>query len=215
MKPELRWMVFFVLSAALGAGFLGYGIRVKREVDASVPPKIVTPDAAVKMIPDAAVLTAVQQRYAGMSSEQLLAEDKRLDAELAELRQQLGKTTGPPSRSGGKLTEKESEALKVELKYGSDQQEAAEKKLKNWQARDPSAKTIEVEASRLVTQQNAANLRMTLWLRRLADAHRLDAACFVGNVTTDAGRKQCGEKLWAFDGKTGEISLALPAKTAR
>ena len=113
----------------------------------------------------------------------------------------------PQPRSGGNLPAREMDAIRSETKLATAHQEEVEAKIKAWTAKDPGAKAIERLAVEIATFNASAVLRSTLLLRRIAIEHGLTFECFAG-IVNEAGRKECGERLWAFDGKTGEIRLA-------
>lgn len=195
------------LVVAVGFGAYKAGTSSARSTESPKPSSTVEPVSA-----DSAY-NPEQMRQIFEAKKAQQAEHDRQVAEVAG-KSFAAAPAQPQPRSGGKLTAREMDAIKAETKAATAHQEAVDAKIKLWTAKDPGARAIERMAADIATWNASANLRSTLLLRRIAAEHDLAVECFVGLVN-DEGRKRCGEKLWAFDGKTGEISLAPKAEPAK
>lgn len=114
----------------------------------------------------------------------------------------------PAARPGGKLTTAEQDAFHDLQADGTERQRVVDAKIRAWMRHPPNEKELDHFSLSLMTDNQSSTLRMTLWMRRIAAAHELEPDCFLGIGGDDAWRKRCGDRLWGFDPKTGDIQLA-------
>lgn len=114
----------------------------------------------------------------------------------------------PTARPGGKLTATELDAFRDLQANGTERQRVVDAKIRAWMRHPPNEKELDHFSLSLMTDNQSSTLRMTLWMRRIAAAHELEPDCFLGIGGDEAWRKRCGDRLWGFDPKTGDIQLA-------